>query len=173
MRVRSAAAVAGALLGAATWLVPAHAEPTRSQTFFRSQILADNATSEEVVDLLRGGGGFVDKQITFADLTGDGRQDAVVRVQSGSAAGILAVYIFTTDGQNQSDTLRVRFRRQRLVRASTRVRSRRLSYRTRSYAAGDELCCPTVTMEHDVRWDDERGRFRVGPAEDVSDTRAG
>ena len=168
MSGRGAAAILGAVVLAASALAPAHAAPSRSQTFFRSQVLSDNRTSDEVVDLLRGGGGFVDKRITFDDLTGDGRQDAVVRVNSGSAAGIVAVYVFSTDGREQSETLRVVFRRQQLVRATTRVREHRLSYRTRSYAEGDELCCPSATLEYDVRWDEQRSRFRAGPAEDVS-----
>jgi hypothetical protein len=158
---RGAAAIACGLAVAAA--APALAEPSRSQTFFRAQVLADNATTDEIVDLLRGGG-FVDRTIQFDDLTGDGRQDAVVRVTTGGAAGIVAIYVFTTDGRKQSDTLRVRFRRQALVRGSTRVRKHVLTYKTRSYAAGDELCCPSEVDEFVVRWDDDAGRFRTTPA---------
>ena len=166
MTGRGSAAIACGLLLALTVLVPAHAAPSRSQTFFRAQVLADNRTSDEIVDLLRAGG-FVDRNITFDDLTGDGRQDAVVRVTTGGAAGIVALYVFSTDGKKQSKTLRVAFRRQQLIRGSTRVRGHRLSYRTRSYAAGDELCCPSETFEYDVTWDDEAGRFRGGARKDV------
>jgi hypothetical protein len=165
---RGAAAIACGLVLAATAFAPAQAAPSRSQTFFRAQILADNATSDEIVDLLRHGGGFVDKAITFDDLTGDGRQDAVVRVTSGGAAGIVALYVFSTDGKKPSAALRVVFRRQRLVRGSTRVRGSLLSYRTRAYAAGDELCCPSATAEYEVPWDDDAGRFRPSPLADVS-----
>ena len=167
MTGRGYAAIACGLLLALTALVPAHAAPSRSQTFFRAQVLSDNSTSDAIVDLLRSGG-FVDRAITYDDLTGDGRQDAVVRVTTGGAAGIVAVYVFSTDGKKPSETLRVAFRRQQLVRGSTRVRDHRLSYRTRSYAAGDELCCPSEAFEHVVTWDDEAGRFRAGPRKDVS-----
>ena len=166
MTGRGCAAIACGLLLALTALDPAHGAPSRSQTFFRAQVLADNGTSDEIVDLLRSGG-FVDRNITFDDLTGDGRQDAIVRVTTGGAAGIVALYVFSTDGKKQSETLRVVFRRQQLVRGSTRVTERRLSYRTRSYAAGDELCCPAETYEYDVTWDDEAGRFRAGGRRDV------
>jgi hypothetical protein len=160
---RGAAAIACGLAVAAAAVAPALAEPSRSQTFFRAQVLADNAPTDEIVDLLRSGG-FVDRTIQFDDLTGDGRQDAVVRVTTGGAAGIVAIYVFTTDGRKQSDTLRVRFRRQALIRASTRVRKHVLTYKTRSYAAGDELCCPSEAEEFVVRWDDDAGRFRTTPA---------
>jgi hypothetical protein len=167
MTARGCAAIACGLLLALTALAPAQAAPNRSQTFFRSQVLSDNATSDEIVDLLRSGG-FVDRTITFDDLTGDGRQDAVVRVTTGGATGIVGLYVFSTDGKKQTDALRVVFRRQELIRGSSRVREHKLSYRTRSYEAGDELCCPGATSEYDVTWDDEAGRFRAGPRRDVS-----
>jgi hypothetical protein len=160
MTGRGAAAIACGLAVAAALVPPAGAEPSRAQTFFRAQILADNATTDEIVDLLRSGG-FVDRTITFDDLTGDGRQDAVVRVTTGGAAGIVAIYVFTTDGREQSDILRVRYRRQALVRGSTSVRKHVLTYKTRTYAAGDELCCPSDEADHVVRWDDKAARFRT------------
>ena len=163
MTGRGPAAIACALAVAAAAVAPAGAEPSRSQSFFRAQILADNATTDEIVDLLRSGG-FVDKKIKFDDLTGDGRQDAVVRVTTGGAAGIVGLYVFTTDGKTQSDTLRVRFRRQALVRGSTSVAKHVLTYKTRTYAAGDELCCPSEVDEFVVKWDKDGGRFRTTPA---------
>jgi threonine dehydrogenase-like Zn-dependent dehydrogenase len=168
MTGRGLAALACGLIAAAASVAPADGAPSRSQTFFRAQVLADNATTDEIVDLLRHGGGFVDRKITFNDLTGDGRQDAVVRVTSGGAAGIVGVYVFSTDGKKQSDALRVVFRRQALIRGKTSVSKHLLTYATRTYDAGDELCCPSSTAEYVVRWDKAAGRFRTTPATDAT-----
>jgi hypothetical protein len=155
-------AAAGALAGVGS------GDPTRSQEFFRAQVLADEHTSDEIVALLRHGG-FVDKKITFDDLTGDGKQDAVVRVSSGGTPGIVAIYVFSSDGKKPSDDLRVALGRQRLVRASTKVSAKHvLSFRTRSYAPGDELCCPSTATEYTVTWDDATGKFVVSKPKDVS-----
>ena len=35
------------------------------------------------------------KEVLFADLTGEGKDDAVVTVDSGGAAGIVAMYVFS------------------------------------------------------------------------------
>ena len=58
----------------------------------------------------------------FRDLTGDRRQDAVVRVQSGGADGAVALYVFSTDTGVKNSGLKVVFRSQELRRAQTRVR---------------------------------------------------
>ena len=77
----------------------------------------------------------------FRDLTGDKRDDAVVRVHSGGAAGVVAVYVFST-ANRKSGKLRAVFRSESLMRASTRVLKGVASYRTARYDPGDELCCP-------------------------------
>ena len=156
MRVRGTA-VAGALAALAAAAPLASAEPTRSQEFFRERLLDDPRTSAAIEDLLRDGG-FVDRRIVFEDLTGDDKPDAVVRVQSGGAAGIVAVYVFSTDG---ADELRAIFRSQSLTRASTRVRAGRLSYRYARFAPGDELCCPSRVEESRLRWRERKQRLVV------------
>ena len=69
---------------------------TQTQQFFEQRLLADKQTSKEIKDLLRSGGGFVDKGVVFRDVTGDKRDDAVVRVHSGGVNGVVAVYVFST-----------------------------------------------------------------------------
>jgi len=72
---------------------PAHAQAATSgtpQALFTHEIATDPATSRDIREALRARRVFVDADITFADLTGDGRQDAVVRVDSGGAAGAIA-----------------------------------------------------------------------------------
>ena len=155
---RSAAALA-ALLGALAAAAPAPAETTQSQRFFKARLLADARTSEAIKGLLRDGGGFVDRSVVFRDLTRDKRADAVVRVHSGGASGVVAVYVFSIDGQRTGGGLRAVYRSQRLLRASTKVSKGVLSYREARYTTGDELCCPTQLVETTLRWDRRADRF--------------
>src|SRR5258708_15787295 len=60
---------------------------TSAQAFFRDLMLGDSATSAAIKRVLRTGAGFVSPQPQFADLTGDGKSDAVVTVSDGGAAG--------------------------------------------------------------------------------------
>ena len=148
-------AVAGALCVPA----PAHAKDA-TQQFFEQRLLQDRLTSSAIKDLLRSGGGFVDKSVVFRDLTGDKRSDAVVRVHSGGAMGVVAVYVFSTANRKHGK-LRVVFRSQKLMRASTRVRNGVASYRTSRYEPGDELCCPSRITESTLGWKRKERRFRV------------
>ena len=150
------AAVLAALLGAA----PASAQKTQSQRFFEERLLADGLTSDAIKTLLRSGGGFVDRGVVFRDLTGDKRDDAVVRVHSGGAAGVVAVYVFST-ANRKGGKLRAVFRSQNLMRASTRVLKGVLSYRTSRYEPGDELCCPARITQSTLVWKRRERRLRV------------
>ena len=118
-RAHVALAAAGLALVAAA---PAQAEETATQRFFSERLQTDKQTSTEIKDLLRTRQGFVDRSVVFRDLTGDRRQDAVVRVQSGGADGAVALYVFSTDTGVKNSGLRVVFRSQELRRAQTRVR---------------------------------------------------
>ena len=131
-----------------------------TQRFFEARLLQDRLTSSAIKTLLRSGGGFVDKGVVFRDLTGDKRQDAVVRVHSGGVAGVVAVYVFST-ANRKGGRLRAVFRSQSLMRASTRVLKGVVSYRTARYEPGDELCCPTHLTQSTLGWDDDERRFRV------------
>jgi len=90
--------------------------------------------------------------VTFKDLTGDKRADAVVRVQSGGADGAIALYVFSTDTGIKNSGLRVVFRSQELRRTQTRVRDGVLRYRSARPQPGDELCCPSALSETRLRW---------------------
>ncbi|MEA2135129.1 MAG: hypothetical protein QOC68_3038 [Solirubrobacteraceae bacterium] len=150
------AAVLAALLGAA----PAAAEKTASQRFFEQRLLADRLTSDAIQTLLQSGGGFVDRGVVFRDLTGDKRDDAVVRVHSGGAAGVVAVYVFST-ANRKGGKLKAVFRSENLMRASTRVLKGVLSYRTSRYEPGDELCCPARITQSTLAWNKRERRMRV------------
>jgi len=152
-----------AAIAAATLLAPASASgaQTRSQTFFRTKITAERSTTKPIRDLLGTGGGFVVKAIVFRDLTGDEKSDAIVRVHSGGAAGVVAVFVFSTDTGRRDDELRLVFSSQKLQRASTRVADDVLSYRSARYAAGDEPCCPEQLVESTLEWDAGDHRLKV------------
>ncbi len=150
------AAVLAGLLGAA----PASAEKTASQRFFEQRLLADRLTSDAIQTLLQSGGGFVDRGVVFRDLTGDKRDDAVVRVHSGGAAGVVAVYVFST-ANRKGGKLKAVFRSENLMRASTRVLKGVLSYRTSRYEPGDELCCPARITQSTLAWNRRERRMRV------------
>ena len=157
MALACAAAAAAAVAAAI-----AISEPTRSQTFFRDRLIDDKRTAAPIRAALSAGTAFVDRRIVFADLTGDDKDDAVVRVQSGGAAGAVAVYVFSTDG---AKSLRVRHRAQKLAQASVAVRRGTLTYRTAEYEPGDELCCPAKLAETELRWED--GKFAVASEREI------
>jgi hypothetical protein len=158
-RVAGLAAVLAAL-SAVGWVGTASAQKNQSQTFFEQRLLADGLTSKPIKTLLRSGGGFVDRGVVFRDLTGDKRDDAVVRVHSGGAAGVVAVYVFST-ANRKGGKLRAIFRTQKLMRASTRVLKGVLSYRTSRYEPGDELCCPARLTQSTLAWNRDERRMRV------------
>ena len=147
-----------ALAGAAALAVPAgagaqqgDAPSTSPQALFRDLLLADSATSTAVKRLLRTHAGFVSPQPQFADLTGDGKSDAVVTVSTGGAAGAVAVYVFSAEGS--ADTkLRAVYRNQQLYRVHPRVNGPTLTLAVPQWSTGDDLCCPAKLVERDYAW---------------------
>jgi hypothetical protein len=132
----------------------------QTQQFFEQKLTADKRTSKAVKELLQSGGGFVDKGVVFKDLTGDKRDDAVVRVNSGGVNGAIAVYVFST-ANKKGGKLKVIFRSQSLIRASTRVRKGVVTYQTARYEPADELCCPSHVTESTLGWDKATRRMKV------------
>lgn len=104
-------------------------------------------------------GGFVSSDVLFADLTGEGKDDAVVTVDSGGAAGIVAVYVFSA---GTGKDLNVVYRNQRLYRAQVRINpGPALVYVLPQYKAGDELCCPSAYRETTLQWSAKTKRFGI------------
>jgi hypothetical protein len=144
---RSAALAVLALMAAA----PATAQ--QPQELFTKTLLADARTSADVKSMLRSGRAFVEPSPVFADVTGDGKSDALVRVLDGGAAGAVAVYALSTDGTTSS-SLRVVLRAQRVYRATLKVNAaHNLVLRTPIYVAGDALCCPSRARDRTYAWD--------------------
>jgi hypothetical protein len=155
-RPRTLLAVLAMLVGAvaATLIVTggSSAAPTKSQAFFKKTLLADAKTTADVKALLTAGGGFVAPDTTFEDLTGDGRSDAIVLVDSGGVGGGVALFVFSTDGEAEESDLRVVYRSQRLYRATTEVANAELILRTPRFVEGDDVCCPAKIVERTYAW---------------------
>jgi len=161
------AATAAVALGAGA-AAPAPAAQNQTQRFFAERLIADEHTAGPIERLLRSGRGFVDQSVTFRDLTGDKKDDAVVRVQSGGAAGAVAVYVFSTDTGREGGELAVVFRSERLLRAWTSVTEGVLTYRSARPERGDELCCPSRLAETLLRWDERRHLLRVASRREIA-----
>ncbi len=148
------AALALTTTGAVVVVSWSQAKPSASQQLFRTTLLADAKTTPGVKALLRDRGGFVAPEIEFADLTRDGRSDAVVLVDSGGAAGAVALYLFSTHGKAADSQLRAVYRSQLLYRASAEISDGALVLRTPRFADGDDLCCPAKIRERVYDWID-------------------
>ena len=158
MRVRwLLAALALALAAAAA----AQAAPPQQapQALFTGLIVNDPRTSADVRGLLTSGAGFVGSPPQFADLTGDGRMDAVVQVRIPGAAGTVAVYAFSTDGTSDG-RLRAVLRSQALYRATVAVAPATLLITVPQYRTGDDVCCPAERAERRYGWDARTKRMR-------------
>src|SRR4051812_7907831 len=92
-----------ALLGVLAAPATAQQQPANPQGLFKQTLLDDAKTSADVKSMLRSGRGFVEPAPVFADVTGDGKSDALVRVLTGGVAGAAAVYVLSTDGTTSSD----------------------------------------------------------------------
>lgn len=144
------------------------AAPTKSQALFKRTLLADSKTAAAIKDLLRDGGGIIAPDITFADLTGDGRSDAVVLVDTGGVAGAVALYVFSTHGAAEESDLRAVYRSQRLYRADTEIADATLIVRTPRFVEGDDVCCPAKVVQRVYVWSAGNRTLRLRSSEEVA-----
>jgi hypothetical protein len=144
------------------------AAPTKSQELFKKTLLADDKTTASIMDLLSDGGGIVAPEITFADLTGDGRSDAVVLVDTRGAAGAVALYVFSTDGEAEESDLRAVYRSQRLYRATIEVADATLIVRTPRFVGGDDVCCPAKIVQRVYAWSAGNKTMRLRSSDEVA-----
>jgi hypothetical protein len=134
------------------------------QALFEDLLVKDARATPTVRALLRSDAGFVGAQPAFADLTGDGRMDAVVTVRMPGAAGTVAVFVLSTHGTS-AGRLRAVFRSQALYRATTRIAGSTLTVAQPRWARGDELCCPAARRERDYVWSERAHALRRAGAE--------
>lgn len=153
MPVRALAALlcVGLLFGARA-LAQAPTPAQSPQELFRDVLLKDPSTTSGVKRLLRTNAGFVSPTPVFADLTGDGKSDAVVTVENGGAAGAVAAYVLSAEGSD-SGALRVALRNQSLYRGRVRMSGPTVTIVLPVYARGDDVCCPRHAIERDYAWD--------------------
>ena len=122
------------------------------QALFRQAVLDDSHTTSAVRGLLQSGAGFIDPATQFGDITGDGKADAVVRIDTGGAAGAVAAYVLTSDGSSSSK-LRIVFRNQQLYRVTARIENGAVVLTEAKYARGDEPCCASKKVQRTYAWD--------------------
>jgi len=159
MRRIAAILAAVAALPAAAGAQTARPQPPPSspQILFRDLIAGDTrGTTRGIRSGLRARRLFVQPDVLFADLTGDGKPDAIARVSTGGAQGDVAVYVFSVDGvkpdaQGKAQ-LRAIYRNQALYRASARVTDATLFVRSAQYREGNEPCCPSQLLERTLTW---------------------
>jgi hypothetical protein len=144
------------------------AAPTKSQALFKKTLLADEKTTTAIKDLLRAGGGIVAPEITFEDLTGDGRSDAVVLVDTNGVGGAVALYVLSTDGEAEDSDLRAVYRSQRLYRATIEVADATLIVRTPRFTEGDDVCCPAKLVKRVYAWSAGSKTLRLRSSEEVA-----
>lgn len=164
------AALAALVLAAVSLLVlsgGSSAKPSKSQTLFRTALLEDSKTTPGVKRALRAGG-IVAPEIEFQDVTGDGRSDAVVTVETAGAAGAVAVYVFSTDGKAANSPLRAVYRSQQLYRASIQVSAGTLILRTPRWASGNDLCCPAKIFERVYAWSDAASTLKQRSSQELA-----
>jgi hypothetical protein len=134
------------------------AKQTAAQKLFRDKLLASDEVAHSIKVTLKKGG-FVDRSVLFADLTGEGKEDAVVMVDSGTSAGHVALYVFSAGSGRNLDVV---YRNQRMYRGSARINpGPSLVYSLPQFKAGDELCCPSEYRETTLKWSAKRKRFGV------------
>lgn len=164
IRTAAAGALAATALAAGAFAaLPAAttAAPTQSQTVFTQKLLDDPATSSGIKKMLKSKQAIVSPGSGFVDVTGDRRQDAVILVSTGGAAGVVGLYVFSTHGQTGADqSLKVVFRLQTLNDASLRLNGTTLSILEPKWSKGDDLCCPARLRERDYAFDARALTFR-------------
>ena len=124
---------------------------------FKALLLADPAVSTAIKGAVRDGTAFV-RPAAFADLTADGRADALLLVGVPGAAGTVAAYVLSAPTA-QGRALRLVFGSQALYRASVRVVAGALKVVTPEYARGDDVCCPSALRQRTYRYDPRSRRL--------------
>jgi hypothetical protein len=138
--------------------VPASAQDDTPQDLFKKVLVADPKLASGVKRLLETNAGFVSPSPVFADLTGDGKSDAVVTVDNGGAAGVVAAYVLSAEGSAKGD-LRVALRNQSLYQGRVRVSGTTLTIAEPLWSRGDDVCCPRRATERDYAWDAAKKAF--------------
>jgi hypothetical protein len=100
-----------------------------------------------------GGGEVADKEIAYADLTGDQREEAIVPISSGGTMGNIA-YLVLTPTADGADLLLTRTTDAKSVSGiNMAVENGVLVEYVGEYGAEDPMCCPSVLRRTTFKWD--------------------
>ena len=114
----------------------------------------DFAAQPAVKTLLAQVGGELDpRAIEYTDLTGDGREEAVVPVSSGGTLGNLAYLVFTLRGGSPNVVLTRTIDKTSRSGLKMEMEDGRLVELVGEYGPEDPLCCPTYLRKTYFRWD--------------------
>ena len=114
----------------------------------------DFAAQPALKTLLGQVGGEIDpRAIEYTDLTGDGREEAVVPVSSGGTLGNLAYLVFTLRGGAPSVVLTRTIDKTSRSGLKMEMEDGRLVELVGEYGPEDPLCCPTYLRKTYFRWD--------------------
>lgn len=127
----------------------------------------DLARQQKLRLFLDQAGGVVDPNaVMYADLTQDGKEEAVVPLNSGGEGGDIAVFVYSVRGGNVELLLRTYAQDTSLVAA---VEGGALTVTEPVYAEGDPLCCPSGLRVTTYRWDGSKlavaGQEETKPAQ--------
>jgi len=115
----------------------------------------DLAEAAAVQTLLRQlGGGEVDKQsVVYADLTKDGRDEAVVPISSGGTLGNIAYVVLTLRSGSPTALLTALRDRSSAGGVQMSIEDGKLIKTTAKYGPEDPLCCPSALIKTTYYWD--------------------
>ena len=113
--------------------------------------------SAAVLDELRkhfNGGEVEPKRVAYADLTGDGQEDALVIVESGGTLGDLGAAVYSLSAGRASVLAWIdRGGQIELRLPNVGPNSALIIVKQGLFAAGDANCCPSRIKETTLRWD--------------------
>ncbi len=98
-------------------------------------------------------GGQVDTAaVVYADVTGDGVDDAVVPISSGGEGGDIALFVFGYGPGGLNELLRLK----PSMRFTARVTNGALQVDEAQLAPGDPMCCPSQLQRTTYRWNGQQ-----------------
>jgi len=125
-------------------------EPTIDARIRRIDLGKDAAVSSLLADT---GGKLVASEVLFADLTGDGVEEAVVPADSGGTLGDMAFVVLTPDGAGVKLLLRESPQGADAAGLAVRIEGGKLIVTQPVPGPDDPECCPTQLRETTYEWD--------------------
>lgn len=126
-------------------------DPTASPTPERDIRDVAITSQPEIVEFLTSAGGEPD--VRYADLTGDGRDEAIVSIKSGGESGDIAVFVFGyVDGNEPEQLLRAQPADTGMTLS---VVDEQLVTEEGTFAPGDPFGVPSLILRRYYVWDGE------------------